>query len=226
MACAQVLLLSCSCAPSPSAMLAQLQPGILSALASFLSHSSMSVSALSAAACHLIVQRCANVGAQLLQHSGIPGEIEDVMEVWSAHRRDGSHGASTSSCDQLLALLSSTQQSISSLTDSCMPSPKDAAAVVQQLRQRGHHVDVARLRSLFIGSHALSALQLLKSGLPLALSQFLCAENDYPRPSAECVTCLLTCHTSHGIRHTSRVTCRNSNVATKTISRAIAFVQT
>jgi hypothetical protein len=29
----------------------------------------------------------------------------------------------------------------------------------------------------------LGALQLLKSGLPLALAQFLCAENDYSRPS-------------------------------------------
>ena len=185
LACAQVLLLSCSCAPTSSAMLAQLQPGVLSALASFLSHSSMSISALSAATCYLIVQRCQGEGAQLLHHGGIPGELEDVVEVWSGRRRDGSHGATTSICDQLIAILSSAQRSISSLIDSSISSPKDAAAVVQQLRQSGRNVDASRLRSLFIGPHALSALQLLKSGLPLALSQFLCAENDYPRPSAQ-----------------------------------------
>jgi len=56
---------------------------------------------------------------------------------------------------------------------------------VQQLRKSGQHVDIQRLRSLFTGPRALSALQLLKSGLSLALSQFLCAENDFPRPSAQ-----------------------------------------
>jgi hypothetical protein len=54
---------------------------------------------------------------------------------------------------------------------------------VQQLRASGQQVDVGRLRTLFVGSTAMSALQLLKSGLPLALAQFLCAENDYSRPS-------------------------------------------
>jgi hypothetical protein len=185
LACAQLLLLTCNCAPTPAALLAQLQPGVISALAFFLSHSSMPVCALSAATCQLIVKRCQADGAQLLHNIGIPGEIQDSVERWRACRRDGSLGADASICDKLLSILEGALQNINVLCDGCSSSPQDVSAVVQQLRKSGQHVDFQRLRSLFIGPHALSALQLLKSGLPLALSQFLCAENDFPRPSAQ-----------------------------------------
>jgi len=185
LACAQLLLLTCNCAATPAAVLAQLQPGIISALAFSLSHSSMPVCALSAAACQLIVKRCQADGAQLLHNIGIPGEIEDSVERWRGNRRDGSLGANASVCDKLVSVLESALQNINVLCDGSSSSPQDVSAVVQQLRKSGQHVDIQQLQSLFTGPRALSALQLLKSGLPLALSQFLCAENDFPRPSAQ-----------------------------------------
>jgi hypothetical protein len=164
-------------------MLLQLQPGVISALGSFFSHSSAPVCAFSAATCLLIVKRCSREGAQLLHNAGIPGEIEDAVERWRGCRRDGRLDISAPTCDKLLSLLENALQNINVLCDSSASTSQVAAAVVQQLRKSGLHVDIAQLRSLFIGSSAMSALQLLKSGLPLALSQFLCAENDYARPS-------------------------------------------
>jgi hypothetical protein len=145
----------------------------------------MSICALSAVTCQLIVKRCQDQGAQLLQNIGIPSELEDSIERWRGSRRDRSHGTTAKVCNQLIAVLESTLQNINVHSESSTIAPQDIASVVQQLRKSGQHVDIARLRSLFVGPRALSALQLLKSGLPLALSQFLCAENDYPRPSAE-----------------------------------------
>ena len=185
LACAQLLLFSCNSAQSTSALLAQLQPSVISALASFLSHSSMSVCGLSAITCQLIVKRCQNEGAQLLQNMGIPGELEDAIERWRGCRLDKSVATSPKVCDKLIGVLEAALQNINVLCESSSLSPQDTANVVQQLRKSRQYVDVAALRSLFIGPRALSALQLLKSGLPLALSQFLCAENDYPRPSAQ-----------------------------------------
>ena len=127
-----------------------------------------------------------NAFEHVLHTTGIPGEIEDAVERWRSSRRDSRLGATTAAaCDRLLALLENSLQNILVLCDSASSSTQAAAHVVQQLRAPGQHVDVGRLRTLFIGSTALGALQLLKSGLPLALAQFLCAENDYSRPSCQ-----------------------------------------
>ena len=145
----------------------------------------MSICALSAVTCQLIVKRCQDEGAQLLQNIGIPSELEDAIERWRCCRRDKSLGAGAKICNKLIAVLESTIQNINVLCESSSKSPQDTATVVQQLTASGQHIELAGLRSLIIGPRALSALQLLKSGLPLALSQFLCAENDFPRPSAQ-----------------------------------------
>ncbi len=183
LACAQLLLFACNAAPTTAAMLVQLQPSVISALASFFSHSSASICAFSAATCLLIVKRCAGEGAQILHNTGIPGEIEDAVERWRGCRHDGRHASSASICDKVIALLENALQNTNVLCDSSSSTSQVAAVLVQQLRKSGQHVDADRLRSLFVGPSAMSALQLLKTGLPLALSQFLCAENDYSRPS-------------------------------------------
>ena len=54
----------------------------------------MSVCGLSAITCQLIVKRCKNEGAQLLQNMGVPGELEDAIERWRGCRLDKSVAAS------------------------------------------------------------------------------------------------------------------------------------
>jgi hypothetical protein len=186
LASTQLLLFSCNAAPTPAALLAQLQPGVLSALASFFSHSSAPVCAFAAASCLLIVKRCAAEGAQLLHNTGLSGEIEDAVERWRSCRRDARQAPSTVACDKVIALLENSLQNILVLCDSSSSSAQTAALIVKQLRAPGQRVDVAQLSALLAGPAAMSALQLLKSGLPLALAQFLCAENDYSRPSLQC----------------------------------------
>jgi hypothetical protein len=165
-------------------LLAQLQPVALSALATFISHSSVPVCAYGAVLCRLIAKRCQRDGAQVLHRSGILGEVQDAVEKWTRCHRDGVMDVSAVVCQDLITVLDDTFREISGFCDDSACAEGDAAAVVQQLRLAGARVDIPLLWSLFVGPRSLSALQLLKSGLPLALAQFLCAENDYTRPSA------------------------------------------